>query len=534
MNEESTITARMSFGRSSPAHVLAGLLFLVALGGCGSGPESSAPERSDASREGVGFEASLDGMTVSELLVLGNQLLPEDEPAREEAVAKALKVLAALQSNGGEGVGRSVGDALELFASHTHRAVGELSRRRGDYEKALADYDRAASFLEPSRDLLQYSEILELKAIVDHERGALEDAVKRYARAAASYERLGNSEGALGGSRCRLGSATVLCEQGEFRQARSLLVAALEVFGELGFGPGVGTTYLQLGILGHLEGELVAAREDYEEAVRHFGEEPELQPGEAGVWTNLGEIDLAQGKPSQAIDRFRNSLVVHRDQDDAVWIGYDTLRLAEALAWQGELGEAVREFDSLDFETLESDPATRAEALLVGRHLDMARGRWSDAAEKADAAAESFSQGQRADDHARALVLAADVALLQGRFARSRGSYEAAAGRLEITQNRPLRWRGAAVAAQLEALDPGGLDAGLARLGELFDEVYEAGHVLLAAEIGLDHAEGALRAGDGARANYIMDALRNRYADSEFLAHIEQLWGAISESLSAP
>ena len=133
----------------------------------------------------------------------------------------------------------------------------------------------------------------------------------------------------------------IVREQGDLAAAQALIEEGLLMCRRLGEERIPVGMFIWLGEIYHARGELANARRLYEEGLRAG----DLQQGKfpiARVLHHLGAVALDQGDNATARDRFRESLVIHRHQDDRRWFQYALADFAELAAAEGQAERALR------------------------------------------------------------------------------------------------------------------------------------------------------------------------------------------------
>lgn len=203
---------------------------------------------------------------------------------------------------------------------------------QGDYEQALKDATDAMHlfYQTGAQDNVSHTFMMQINIVA--RRGDLSDVRSAFEDFKALYTDWQYPYGiAVAGANI----AIVLSEIGEFEEAMTRARVAYETFQEMGLQPEQAMTILALGATYHRIGRLAEAEELYLQ-VKSFSDLPDWLLGHAYV--NLGEISFLKGDLASARGNYDTALELHADIEGS--LAYDTMRLAELLAAQGEKDRA--------------------------------------------------------------------------------------------------------------------------------------------------------------------------------------------------
>ncbi len=152
--------------------------------------------------------------------------------------------------------------------------------------------------------------------------------------------------------------------QGDYRAARKAIEQALSVAQQLNYGSGIAFSYVGMGTITYVDGDLDRAVGLLEEAVRRSE-----QTGENRAWYIalywLADIALAQGRLADAAKLLARALEMSRAQGDIWMVGHVQAKLGHVEAKQGDFARALSAFqESLDVGR------RLAEVMIIGVSLE--------------------------------------------------------------------------------------------------------------------------------------------------------------------
>jgi predicted ATPase/DNA-binding SARP family transcriptional activator len=212
--------------------------------------------------------------------------------------------------------------------AHVSAEAGRLCADRGELDAAAESYDRALA-LEP-----RAASALERSAHLAARRGDRDKARELYERALFLDRSAGRTPGAAA-AHLRLAEIELFALRVD--EARAHLAHAERLFGELDDRAGASTARGYRGLAAQLEGDLLAAREAYEDAARALE-----QAGFRGVAARfeglLGVACREEGRLAEAHARLTDALAA---ESDAVWLAFfrahlDALDGGTSAQWSNE------------------------------------------------------------------------------------------------------------------------------------------------------------------------------------------------------
>lgn len=203
-------------------------------------------------------------------------------------------------------------------AARTELAMGELLRKRGEFDAAAEQLVQARLALEAAGDEAGVGEALHYTGNLSAQRGDLATARAAYSASLDIRRRL-NDQQQIASLLSNLG--IVARYEGDLVAARSLHEQGLAIRRNLGDRWALAVSLSNLGNVAHDEGAIVEARSLLEEAVqlqRDVGSPFAL----AQALDNLGNVVRAQGDVEAARAYYRESLLINRELGDRWAIAY--------------------------------------------------------------------------------------------------------------------------------------------------------------------------------------------------------------------
>jgi len=184
--------------------------------------------------------------------------------------------------------------------------IGELFRTKGEYEKALQNYDLALKIAEKLDTLTGELVVLNNISNIYQKQGKYKEALKNYEKALKYAEKVGDL------SR----KATILNNIGMIFRLKSSYDKALEYYQEaLNIVEQLGDLSSKLDYLINI-GEIYRIKEEFETAISHFEEALEIaknlgdMTGTAISFNNIGQINRDRGRYSDALKYYQKSLEI--------------------------------------------------------------------------------------------------------------------------------------------------------------------------------------------------------------------------------
>ncbi|MFZ5661157.1 MAG: protein kinase domain-containing protein [Pseudomonadota bacterium] len=315
--------------------------------------------------------------------------LHEGDAAAAVAIWRALSAAAPDDTEASLQLARALGadgrldDALDTLRALAERddgdprvwfELGKFSILQGDARRAVDDYLlRALVLFKRSRDVYGEAETVNALGVGYGRLGQTADAEEQYRRAVELREKVGNRRGLATSLR---NLAAVLGLRRQFEPAARRLQQARALYESIGDRAGLAAVDNEIGLLAEERGDFAAALEAYRRALQGL-----QQVGDAhGVAETLNHIGFAHYQLG----------------------AYDN---AQAF-WQQAAGAYARLGDRT------GDVRTAQNLAL----LDIARGRWSEAATRLERSLRSAGQAQMLEEIAVSRRNLAELALWQGRL----------------------------------------------------------------------------------------------------------------------
>jgi tetratricopeptide (TPR) repeat protein len=238
---------------------------------------------------------------------------------------------------------------------------GLMREEEGAYQEALESYQRCRALAEQLDDDSLRAQAERWIAALHGRRQQLDEAVAHGMQAIAIYERLGDR---VNLEKMRSNMAFIYVQTRQFRQA--LEVGALAY----AFFTAVRDPYFA-GYTGNNLAEASFELGDLDAAARYAGEILSLGHRSTVPYARftLGQIDLAHGNVTSAIDNFTDSLQIAQSNDDPYLVAYAERALGEAYLAAANVGAAEQHLQSALslFRQLDiPGEITTTEHLLVG------------------------------------------------------------------------------------------------------------------------------------------------------------------------
>ncbi|WP_311472498.1 tetratricopeptide repeat protein [uncultured Actinomyces sp.] len=193
-----------------------------------------------------------------------------------------------------------------------HHQLGILAQRRGDYDTAHNQYQRALTIFDNLGDRTGMAATYHNLGILAQDQGDYDTARTLYQQSLHIKKELGNRVGIA----TTYGQLGILAQdQGDYDTARTLYQQSLHIEEELGDQAGMAASYHQLGVLSRLRGNYDSARTLYEQSL-HIKEELGDQAGMAASYHQLGILAQDQGDYDTARTLYQQSLHIEEELGD--------------------------------------------------------------------------------------------------------------------------------------------------------------------------------------------------------------------------
>ena len=190
-----------------------------------------------------------------------------------------------------------------------HHQLGILAQRRGDYDTAHKQYQRALTIFDNLGDRTGMAATYHNLGILTQDQGDYDTARTLYQQSLHIKRELGNRAG-IATTYGQLGILTQ--DQGDYDTAHTLYQQSLHIEEELGDQAGMAASYHQLGVLSRLRGNYDSARTLYEQSL-HIKEELGDQAGMAASYHQLGILAQDQGDYDTAHTLYQQALTVFEE-----------------------------------------------------------------------------------------------------------------------------------------------------------------------------------------------------------------------------
>ncbi len=223
------------------------------------------------------------------------------------------------------------------FEAGIHATLGVNQQRQNHSAEAEAEYEKAVLLYQAIGEKLSATRALNNLAVLQKGRGDLRGAEARYLDALRTVQGAGDRWGESFITN-NLGDLALAQEggldraEGFYRKAQSLRLA-------IGDQNGLAYSYMGLASVAQARGELDRA-EGLEQQFLDQARRTQLRPLEALAWYNLGELARTAGRFESARSRYRQSLALHQELQDALMEAHCLAGEAECLARDGRRGLA--------------------------------------------------------------------------------------------------------------------------------------------------------------------------------------------------
>jgi class 3 adenylate cyclase/tetratricopeptide (TPR) repeat protein len=240
-----------------------------------------------------------DGERIGVLLKLGKVLEVTGGWRRAEEVESEALHLATARADG-------------AACADSETALAEVARKQGRFDEALARLDRAAQGFRELHDDAGVGQVLHLVGTVAAQRGDYAKAVENYEASLAIRERTGDKAG-MGALLSNLG---VIAEyRGDYESSRQFHERALALRREIGDRLAIAKSANNLGMIATLEKRFDAARVLFLHTMQLSREVGDAWMV-AVAHNNLGNANRGLGDHRAARAHYRDSLLAYRDYDD--------------------------------------------------------------------------------------------------------------------------------------------------------------------------------------------------------------------------
>jgi tetratricopeptide (TPR) repeat protein len=264
------------------------------------------------------------------------------------------------------------------WRAESHYLLGKVDWKEGDFEGARYNWGRAGRMSEESGDAMLEARVQLQQALVLYTEGKLKEAVPAYQLAIERITATGNFRLLL---KAYSSLSRVLARLGSWQAMGKLLDDRLQLAQKYSLSKAEAVALTDQAELKLLKGDLTAARQSIEQAVRAHG-----KTIYARTQRILGRILKASQQTAEAMNAFEKGLAAARATgaiEEQILIGFE-LSIMQAEA--GDIGGAFQQLDAAEAAT-SLDPALN----LMARAL-YTRGRIYAVADQPNEASRCFSQ----------------------------------------------------------------------------------------------------------------------------------------------
>lgn len=403
--------------------------------------------------------------------------------------------------------GQALERALKLEAMHeaalARMELGSLATEAFEPAKALEHFAEARQLFRKLSNKTNEGRCLELAARVAR-KDNLPLAADQILQAIEIYEK--------GQFRRDLARAYhilegILRSQGRISEALSAAEKSRLAAENLWYSDADGDELQANGYYLHLDGKLAEARHEYLAAAAIYS-----RAGEDDYYgillTNLGELELVQGRFAEADAYFQEALSQHFAGLNPISVGYDLLQAGRLFAATGDYVLAENRYqDGLARLEVYGEDLVISEIEIAWAELDIGLGNFGSCLDRASRAAQRLRGGRERDLRAGAEALRLRCLVGLGRLEEAAEVATGLRG-LELHDFRSSYLK--TIALAIFGAARGESNAALIELATLAKEANGAHHLLFELEILLATGEIALKRGDSAAGRELLEQLAAR------------------------
>jgi tetratricopeptide (TPR) repeat protein/CHAT domain-containing protein/NADH/NAD ratio-sensing transcriptional regulator Rex len=243
---------------------------------------------------------------------------------------------ALAEYNRASGIAREIG-YLEGIAESSGK-IGLVHEQRGNYQEAVNHYQDAIKVFEEADSGAGIAKWASQVGVIHHRLGRYDEALTQYQVSLTSYEDRGDLEGTA--EMLHL-IGTLFQVRGESEEAIQYYAKSLKIREAINDVEGRSKSLNNLGII-------TLDRGEYEEALEYFRSALEIKEflgdraGIARAQLNIGRIYQARGNWKEALDQYRLSLNIQKTITDREGAAYSLGQIGEVLVQTGSYSEAFR------------------------------------------------------------------------------------------------------------------------------------------------------------------------------------------------
>ena len=242
---------------------------------------------------------------------------------------------------------------------------GTLAFRRGDYDEAARQYQRALDISTRLRDQEGMASVYHNLGILASQRGDYGEAARQYQRALDINERIDN-QARIAAGHDQLG--ILARRRGDYAEAARQYQRALDINERLGNQAELAAGYQNLGVLAKVRGDYAEAARQTQRALdinERLGNQAEMAAG----YNNLGALAQLRGDYDQAASHFQRALDIRERLGDQAGMAAGYHNLGALAQLRGDYDEAARQYQrAIDINERLGDQARIAARLSQPRH----------------------------------------------------------------------------------------------------------------------------------------------------------------------
>ncbi len=220
------------------------------------------------------------------------------------------------------------------------RAINQLGiyhARRGNYEAARAEFERALGIFEELGDEFNVAKGYNNIGIIYYRQGDLSRALEQYQRSLESFERQGH-QGRIAVMLNNIGN--IYEDQGEYEKALDHFNRSLAMREELGDLQGMATVSSNIGIIHSNLGEYPQALTCYQRSLTIYDSLGNLSEA-ARMHVNMGFVYQSQGDYAQALNQYRLSLEGYEKLEDQRGVATGLHHIGMVYFYQDDFAKAL-------------------------------------------------------------------------------------------------------------------------------------------------------------------------------------------------